>query len=93
MTALSLDTVRDVALGIVVAAVVLGLVAAIVIRWIAGKLVALGLLLAVAGIVWWQRDSLQDCADEVQRTLAAGATDATTCTFLGRDVTVDSPLG
>src|SRR5215218_2615092 len=58
--ALSFDTVRDVALGVAVAAVVLAVVAAIVIKWIVGKRLALVLLLAVAGIVWWQRDTLQD---------------------------------
>jgi hypothetical protein len=91
--ALSFDTVRDVALGVAVAAVVLAVVAAIVIKWIVGKLLALVLLLAVAGIVWWQRDTLQDCAGRVRQTMVAGSTDSTTCAFFGGDVTVGSPLG
>lgn len=92
MTAIELSTVRDIALGIVVGAVVLAVVFAVVIKWIVGKLLAVAILGALAGIVWWQRDSLQDCADRVGQTLAAGATNSTTCTFFGRDVTVDSPL-
>ena len=87
------STIRDVALAIVVGAIVLAAVFAIVIQWIVGKLLTVGVLVALAAVVWWQRDSVQDCADGVGRTLSAGATNSTTCTFFGRDVTVDSPLG
>lgn len=93
MVAVEFSTVRDVALAIVVGAVVLAVVFAIVIKWIVGKLLTVGVLVALAAVVWWQRDSLQDCAGDVRQTLAAGATNSTTCTFLGRDVTVESPLG
>ena len=93
MFAVEISTIRDVALGIVVGAIVLAVVFAIVIKWIVGKLLTVGLLVALAAVVWWQRDSVLDCADGVRETLAADATNATTCTFFGRDVTVDSPLG
>jgi hypothetical protein len=87
------ETARDVALGVVVGAAVLAIVLGVVVRWVVGKVVALVVLFAVAGLFWWQRGDLQDCADRVGATLAAGATDTTTCTFFGRDVSVDSPLG
>jgi hypothetical protein len=93
VAAVDLSTIRDVALGIVVGAVVLAVVFAIVIKWIVGKLVTVVLLAALAGIVWWQREAAVDCADDVRQTLAAGASDDTTCTFFGREVTVGSPLG
>ena len=93
MLSITFETVRNVGLAIAIGSVVLAVVAALVIRWIVGKLVAVGVLVAIAGLVWWQRDSVQDCADRVEATLAAGATDTTTCTFFGRDVSVDSPLG
>ena len=93
MIALDFSTIRDVALAIVVGAIVLAVVFAIVIKWIVGKLLTVALLVALAGVVWWQRESVQDCADRVGETLTAGATNSTTCTFFGRDVTVDSPLG
>ena len=93
MAAIELSTVRDVALAIVVGAVVLAVVFAIVVKWVVGKLLTAVVLVGIAGIVWWQRESVLDCADEVGQTLSAGATDATTCTFFGRDVTVASPLG
>ena len=93
MPAVDLSTVRDVALAIVVAAVVLAAVVAVVVKWVVGKLVTALVLLAIAGAVWWQRETLQQCAGDVGQTLAAGATDTTTCTFFGRDVTVPSPRG
>ena len=34
-----------------------------------------------------------ECADRVGATLHVGAVDDTTCTFLGRDVTVTAPFG
>jgi hypothetical protein len=87
------DTIRDVALAIVVGAIVLAVVLALVIKSIVSKLVVIGVLLVVALVVWQQRGSVEDCADKVGATLSAGATDDTTCTFFGRDVTVSSPLG
>ncbi len=91
--AADLTTVRDVALAIVTGAVVLAVVFAVVIRWVVGKLVTVLVLGSLAAVVWWQRETLQECAGDVGQTLAAGASDATTCTFFGRDVTVPSPRG
>jgi hypothetical protein len=90
---LELTTVRDVALAIVVGAVVLAVVAAVIVKVIVSKLVVVALLLVVAAVVWQQRGAVVDCADSVRQTLSAGASDDTTCTFFGRDVTVASPLG
>jgi hypothetical protein len=87
------DTIRDAALAIVVGALVLAVVFALVVKAIVSKVVIIAVLLVLAAVVWQQRGSLQDCAGRVGATLAAGATDDTTCTFFGRDVTVTSPLG
>ena len=92
MLALTLDTARDAGLAILAGAVVTAVVIAWVIRTIMSKMIALALGAAVVVVVWSQRESLQDCADGVGTTLAAGAVDATTCTFFGRNVTVGSPL-
>jgi len=85
-------TARDWALAIVAGAVVLAVVLAVVIRALVSKLVTVAVLVVLAAVVWQQRGALQDCAAEVGRTLSAGATDATRCTFFGRQVTVPSPL-
>ena len=92
MLGVDFATVRDVALAVVVGAIVLAVVFAIVIKAIVSKLVVIGVLVALAAVAWQQRGSVTDCADRVRETLGAGATDGTTCTFFGRDVTVDSPL-
>jgi hypothetical protein len=87
------DTIRDAALAIAVGAIVLAVVFALVIKAIVSKLIAVGVLLVLAAVVWQQRGSVEDCAGTVRRTLVGDATDDTTCTFFGRDVTVSSPLG
>jgi hypothetical protein len=90
--ALDLETVRNVALVAIVVVIVLAVVAAFIVRAIVGKIVSILLFGGLAVLVWSQRQALQDCADQVGGTLAAGAVDDTTCTFFGRDVTVSSPL-
>jgi hypothetical protein len=93
MPDIDFSTVRDVALAIVVGAVVLAVVFAIIIKALVSKVAMMAVLLVLAAVVWQQRGSVEACAGRVRQTLAAGATDSTTCTFFGRDVTVDSPLG
>jgi hypothetical protein len=89
---LDFDTVRNFALVVIVAAVVLAGVTAFVVKAVVGKVVTIVLLGGLAVLVWSQRQSLEDCADRVGATLGAGAVDDTTCTFFGRDVTISSPL-
>ena len=93
MLGLEFDTVRDGALIAVTVVVVVAVTAAWIVRAIVGKLVVIALLGALAAVVWSQRESLVECAGRVGSTLEVGAVDDTTCTFLGRDVTVTSPLG
>jgi hypothetical protein len=90
---LELDTVRNVALLAVAAAVVIVLVGTWLIRAVLGKLVVVGLVGGLAVAVWSQRQSVQHCADRVGTTLQVGSVDDATCTFFGRPVTVPSPLG
>ena len=92
MLGLEFDTVRNGALIAIAVVIVLALLAAWIVKAVLGKLVVIGLLGALAAVVWSQRTSLVECADRVGATLQAGAVDDTTCTFLGRDVTVPAPL-
>ena len=91
MVGLELGTVRDVALAVVVGAVVLAVIAASIIKVVVSKLAVVAALLIVAAVVWQQRGAVVDCADGVGRTLSEGTETDTTCTFFGRDVTVASP--
>jgi hypothetical protein len=90
---LELDTVRNVALVVIAAAVVLVLVGAWLIKAIVGKLVVVGLVGGLAVAVWSQRESVEDCAGRVETTLHTGAVDDATCTFFGRPVRIPSPRG
>ncbi len=88
---ISFETARNAALIVATISVVLAILSAWLLRTIVSKLIAVVLLGAVAAVAWGQRVSLSDCADRVGETLTAGAVDDTTCTFLGRDVTINSP--
>ncbi len=92
MVALTFENARDWALAIVTGAVVLAFVLAWLVKQVVAKLLTVALLAGLAGAVWTQRTSVQDCAQRVRTTLQAGADDDTTCTFFGRQVTVSSPL-
>jgi len=84
---LSLDAAKDLALYIALGALVVAVVSAIVVRAIVSKLITVVVLGALAIVVWTQRLALQDCAADVRDQIAM---DDTTCTFLGRQVTVPS---
>jgi hypothetical protein len=90
--ALEFETARNMALAVVVGALGLAVAGAWIVKAIVMKLVAVALLVTVAAVVWSERRSLADCADRVGARLHAGARDDATCTFLGRDVTISSPL-
>jgi hypothetical protein len=89
---LDLDTARNTALVVVLVTLGLAVAGAWIVKAILIKLVAVALLVTVAAVVWTERRSLADCADRVGATLHAGAVNDTTCTFLGRDVTITSAL-
>jgi hypothetical protein len=93
MLGVDLETVRNVALAVIAGSVVLAIVLALVLKAIVSKVVTVAVLAVFAAVVWHQRSALEDCAQRVGQALAPGAQDATMCTFFGRDVTVDSPLG
>jgi uncharacterized membrane protein YfcA len=85
--AVDLDTVRNWALGGVVAAVVLAVVAALVIKAIVTKLVVVAVLVLVGFLLWSNRSDLADCATRVEQQVTTGGP-ATSCSFLGFHVDV-----
>jgi drug/metabolite transporter (DMT)-like permease len=87
--AITLETARTVALAAAIAIVVAAVATLWVFKQVMSKLIAAGLLVVVAGLVWSQRSALDDCADRVHARLESGPETDGTCTFFGRDVTVD----
>jgi protein-S-isoprenylcysteine O-methyltransferase Ste14 len=88
--ALSLETARNVALVAVVGFVALAIVTALVLKSIAQKVAVALVFGLLAVLVWSQRESLDDCAERVEQTIAAGASTDTTCTFFRREITVEA---
>lgn len=89
MLALTLDQAKTIAVVVAAALVVLALVAAWIMKTIAQKVALVVVLGLLALVVWTQRASLDECADEVRSEARAGRVD-TTCSFFGRDVTIST---
>ena len=85
MPAISLDTARNVAAVIAIVLVALALLNVWLLKNTLQKVVVPVVLIVIAIVVWQQRASLSDCADEIK---AAGARTSATCSFFGFDVDV-----
>lgn len=95
MLGVEAETMTALAVGILGALVVLAVVAVKVIVSGTMRLVALVLLVGLGMAVWTQRQSLQECVEEVEAEAAVavggGADAKATCTFFGIEVTVGLP--
>ncbi|MDQ1423048.1 MAG: hypothetical protein QOD72_546 [Acidimicrobiaceae bacterium] len=89
--ALTTDNIKVIALVAIVAFVVIGVVSSLVIKAIAGRLIALLLMVALAVLVWTQRSSISTCTKTAKQNYATGKAGKTTCSFFGREVDVDLP--
>lgn len=87
--AVTLGEAKNIAIVVVVVLVAGAIAWAWLMKTIIQKLIGVLVLLVLAGVVWFQRDSLQDCADKVKQNVAtsSGVVD-TTCSFFGRDVQI-----
>lgn len=86
------DTLKNIALGVSGASIVVSLLLLTVIKSIVGKLISLAIFLSIAVGGYTQRASISDCADKVATQASTSASVDTTCTFFGQDVTVKVPL-
>lgn len=89
--ALTTDNIKVIALVAIGAFLVLGIVSALVVRAIVGRLIAIALMIALAALVWTQRASISDCSQKAKDNFAAGRQGKASCRFFGRDVDVDLP--
>ena len=90
MTALTVESAKD--LGIVVAAILIGLMVAMawLVKNVTAKIISIVLIGGLAFGVWTQRSSLQDCAKRVRERVAVGNTTDVSCSFLGTDIKVSA---
>ena len=91
MTALTLESAKNIAIAVAVALVALMLVMAVVIKNVTGKLISVVIIGGLAFGVWTQRSSLQSCADNVRKRVAVGDSSDVTCSFVGSDINITGP--
>ena len=91
MTALTIDSAKNIGIAVAVALVALMFVMAVVIKNVTTKLITVLLVGGLAFGVWTQRTSLQSCADKVKARGLLGDTSDVTCSFLGSDINVSVP--
>jgi hypothetical protein len=91
MTAMTVESAKNIGIAVAVALVALMLVLSVVIKNVTTKLVSIVLVGGLAFGVWTQRSSLQDCADKVKARGVLGDRSDVTCAFMGSDVNVSVP--
>ncbi|WP_134323818.1 hypothetical protein [Cumulibacter soli] len=73
---LDINTVKTVSIIVIGVLILLAILAATIIRKILGKVITVVIVLGLAVAIYWQRDSLTNCAQECQ------------CTFFGQTVEI-----
>jgi hypothetical protein len=91
MTAMTLETAKNIGIAVAVGLVAIMLVMAVVVKNVTAKLLTIVVVGGMAFGVWTQRSSLQDCADKVKSRTAVNDRSQVTCSFLGSDIKV-APL-
>jgi len=84
MFAVSLETAKTVAVVIIAAFVLMGILSAWLIKTVVTKLIVAVVAVGLAIAVYSQRASLQDCADKAKSNLGKEVS----CTFFGTEVKV-----
>ncbi len=86
-----IQTLKNLALGLSGASIVIGLVLMKVVSSIVGKIVSLIVFIAIALAGYSQRTQVIDCANSVKAQATATAAVDTTCTFFGQEIKVRVP--
>lgn len=88
---INVDTARNIALGTMGGAAIIGLVLMRVVSSIIGKAITAVVMLALVLGAWSQRSAITTCANNVKAQVSAGTSKSTECTFFGQKVTVPIP--
>jgi hypothetical protein len=92
MSSFNAQSARDMSL----VAMVVGVLGVLLVLKFVSSVVSKLLLTAVfVGVIWFgfaQRDSLSACIAEIQTRVEQGDTSDITCSFFGRDVSVEIPF-
>jgi hypothetical protein len=86
-----IQTLKNLALGLSGASIIVGLILMKVVSSIVGKIISLVVFVAIALAGYSQRAQVIDCANSVKAQAAAVVSVDTTCTFFGQDIKVKVP--
>lgn len=86
-----IETLKNLALGLSGASIVVGLILMKVVSSIIGKIISLVIFVAIALAGYSQRAQVIDCANAVKAQATSAASFDTTCTFFGQDIKVTVP--
>ena len=87
------ESIKNIALGVSIASVVVGLILMKVVSSVVGKIISLVIFAAIALGGFTQRASITDCVNKVKAGEQAAVGDSfnVKCTFFGQDVTLKVP--
>ena len=88
MTAMTLESAKNLGIAVAVGLIALMVASAFVIKNVTAKIITIVVIGGLAFGVWTQRTALQDCADKVKARGVLGDTTDVTCTFLGTEISV-----
>ena len=91
MLAFSTDTAKQFGLYAIVGVGVVGVLSALVVRKVVGKIISLVITVALAATLWGQRTAIDDCVTKLKASAAGAVTGKVadpTCSFFGTDVKV-----
>ncbi len=91
MTALTVDTAKNIAIGAAGVFVVLSLLSAWVIKNVVMKIISIALMVGLAAGAYTQRSNLQSCAAKAQSAVQStnpGSVSTVKCTFFGHEVSL-----
>ena len=86
-----IQTLKNLAMGLSGASIVIGLVLMKLVSSIVGKIISLVIFVAIALAGYSQRAQVIDCANSVKAQATATATVDTTCTFFGKEIKISVP--
>ena len=91
MLAFTTDTAKQFGLYAIGAVLVLGVLSAIVVRKVIGKIISLVITLGLVATLGGQRSAIKDCVDKAKaqaRSAVGGNVADITCSFFGTDIKV-----
>jgi high-affinity Fe2+/Pb2+ permease len=88
MIALSLDSAKNLGVGVAIGLIVLAVASAWLIKTVVTKVIVVLLLGGLALGAWSQRSNLEKCADKAKSQVEAGQSVHVSCKLFGTDVKV-----